>query len=779
MRRLASVKKRKRLFVATVAILAVCTATGFAAHLRALLPSGWHIAPPTGNMVTIGTLPTGIAMSRDGARAFVLETGYQKPALRIIDARSLQTLRTVQLANAFGAPVRDPNDDGVWVGATSSFQDQLAHINTDTGFVDRTVSLPIPFFASALAFSPDGKTLAVAGDLGNRVAFVDVEHGVISALTPVGRHPAAIVYAPDGLRVFVADRAESQIDVIDTKRAVVTSRITVGLHPAALAVDERNLYVADSDDDDITVVSLATRKVVQRARLPFAEQGIVGSSPDAIVLAGDRLYVACGAANAVAVYERSAKGLTAVGALPTGWYPTAIGIATGDALLVADGKGEGSHANPGFRASGQRDYIANNLVGSIRRIDRPSDAALRDGIAAVESLGAPYARRAPPASSIVRPNGPIKHVVYVIKENRTYDQILGDVAEADGDPSLVMFGAEITPNEHALARRFGVFDRFFTDAHVSADGHSWSMGAFANDYLERMWPSNYAHRRPFYDFEDGAEAAVPHAGYLWDAAERAGISYRNYGEFVTAGPSETGVPTSTTHAGLQGHTDFQFPTFDMNLRDVDRYTEWKHEFDEFEAARNLPALEVVRFPRDHTAGTQTGKNTPQAMVADNDQAVGMLVDAVSHSRDWASTAIFVLEDDAQNGADHVDEQRSTFYLVSPYAIGGIVHQHYSTSSVLRTMEIILGLAPLSPYDAGAKPLTEAFRAEADQRGFDYIPARINTNAKNASTAYRASDSNHLSFADADEVDDGTLNDILWGSVMGKTHARPRVGTFRE
>jgi len=748
------------------AILAVTVATsGFAAIAPVMLPNGWRLAPSTGAAVTVGTLPTGIATSRDGTRAFVLETGYRKPALRILDTRSLRTLRVVELSNAYGTPVRDPQGDGVWIAATSSFADQIAHVDTNVGRVDRTVSLPIPFAASALAFSPDGKTLAVAGDLANRVAFIDVASGTISATVATGRHPAALAYASGGDRLFVADRAESQLDVIDTARAVVVARVAVGLHPAALAVDGRNLYVANSDDDDISVVSIADGSNVQRVPLPFGSHAVVGSSPDALFLADDRLYVPCGAANAVAVFGRSTSGLTPLGAISTGWYPTSIAAAVDDALLIVNGKGEGSHANPDFRPSAHRGYIADNLVGSVRRIDRPTDGELREQLAQLGFLGAPDANRAPRArSSVVRGDGPIKHVIYVVKENRTYDQVLGDIAEADGDPGLVMFGEHVTPNQHALARRFGIFDRFFTSSHVSADGHNWTMGAFANDYLERMWPANYAQRRPVYDFEDGAEASVPHAGYLWDAAERAGITYRNYGEFMAAGPTVTGVPTSTTQRGLQTHTDFNFPTFDMNLRDVDRYAEWKREFDAFERAGRLPQLEIVRFPRDHTAGTKSGQNTPAAMVADNDQAVGKLVDAVSHSRDWPTTAVFVLEDDAQNGPDHVDEQRSTFYLISPYAAGGLLHRQYTTASVLRTIETILGLAPLSTYDTGAVPLDEAFTSSPRLGAYDALAAKVDLGAKNTATAYRANDSNHLNFAEADRIDAQTLNDILRGSV---------------
>jgi DNA-binding beta-propeller fold protein YncE len=762
--------------VVCATIVAGAIAVAGARIAPTLLPNGWQLAPAGTTVAALGTFPSGLALSRDRTRAFVLETGYRKPALRVIDARTLTTLHQTTLANAYGAPLRDPDGDGVWIGATSAYQEQIAHIDTTTGRVDRTVSLPIPFYAAALAVSPDGALLAVAGDQANRVALIDRARGSIVATIPTGRHPAALAWTSDG-RLFVADRAESQLDVIDVNRHVVSGTVAVGLHPAALAVDGDRLYVADADDDDIATVSLATQTVVARTPLPFERRGIVGSSPDALVLDADRLYVPCGAANAVAVFRTTAHGLVPLGAIPTGWYPTAIAPTADGALLVLNAKGEGSHANPGYSASSRRDYIAGNLIGSIRRIERPDDTALRAGIGAVESLGAPFALRSPSASPIVRRDGPIKHVIYIVKENRTYDQVLGDLPQADGRPDLVMFGATITPNEHALARRFGIFDRFFTDAHVSADGHNWSLAAFANDYLEHTWPANYAGRRSFYDVEDGAEATIPHAGYLWDDARRAGISYRNYGEFVTAGPTDDGVPTSTSHPGLQGHTDTNFPTFDMGLRDVDRFAEWKREFDAFEQTRTLPQLEIVRFPRDHTAGTQSGKNTPQAMAADNDQAVGLLAAAVSHSPDWASTAIFVLEDDAQSGPDHVDEQRSTLYLISPYARGGVIHDHFTTSSVLRTIEMLLGLAPLSPYDAGAAPLSTAFRPTPDLRPVDVLPPLTDLNAVNSPTAYRAADSDRLDFAHADEVDPGTLNDILWGSILGPSRPRPDVGEF--
>jgi YVTN family beta-propeller protein len=757
--------------LAIVGLLCVAAVTLAAGQLAGItLPNGWLLSPTPPHTVAVGTLPTGIVLARDGSKAFVLETGFRKPQLRILDARTLADQAVIPLPNAYGAPLRDPAGDGMWIANTQTFGDQVAHFNPALGRFDRTVSLPVPFSASALARSPNGKLLAVTGDLAGRVALVDLAQGTVSGdPIAVGLHPAAVQFSADGRELYVANRGERSLDVIDVAQRRIMTHIRVGLHPAALLVTPDRVYAADTDDDDIAVIDPVAHAVIARVPLPFALRGVVGASPNAIVRDGYRLYVTCGAANAVAVFKIARGTLIPLGAIPAGWYPTAIAVDSATkSLLIVNGKGEGGHPNSGYRsgaAPGDRgQYVAAQLTGSVRRIPRPSDVALRDGLADVLALGAPFAHGTLPPSPVVRAHGPISHVIYIVKENRSYDQILGDDTAGDGDPSLVWFGREITPNQHALADRFGLFDRFFVNAHVSADGHNWSMGAFANDYLERMWPANYANRRPFYDFDDGDGASIPHAGFLWDDAARHKVSFRDYGEWVTAGPNGDGTPTQSAQRNLQRNLDPRYPTFDLTITDVSRVSEWKREFDAFERSRTLPALEIVRLPRDHTAGTRVGENTPQAMVADNDRAVGLLVDAVSHSPDWGSTAIFILEDDAQDGPDHVDEQRSTLYIASPYAAGGLRHEQYTTASVLRTMEIILGLSPMSPYDAGAVPLNAAFTATPDLRPFDVVNPGIDLNAKNAKTAYRAADSARMDFAHADDVNDDVLNDILKHAV---------------
>lgn len=755
----------------------------FAAPGLTLLPTGWSIRGADGPVTTVGTLPSGLVMSHDGAHIIELEAGFRKPALRVLDAATLKELRSVTLSGAYGAPLRDRDGDGVWVSVAGAFQEQIAHVDTVTGTVDRDVSLPLPFFPVALARAPDG-TLAVAGDLGNRVAFVDPVAERIAGSVAVGRHPAALAFSPDGRTLYVANRGESQVDVVDAAARAVQARITVGLHPAALAIGAQRLYVADSDDDDVAVIDLASRRVIARVPLPFARADAVGASPNALALDGDRLYVTCGAANAIAVFRTTAAGLAPLGAIPVGWYPTAVAVDRAHhALYVANGKGESGHPNPGYDPNGPPfaiattapdQFIANQLRGSIRRIAIPDDAALGRGTADVRALAQ---HEAVPPSAVVRAGGPIRHVIYVIKENRSYDQVLGDIPGADGDPRLVLFGEKITPNQHALAHRFGVFDNFFENAHTSADGHNWATAAFANDYVEKTWPIGAAERRRTYDFEDGAEAAAPHAGYLWDVAAARGVTLRNYGEFVTAGPNKP-TPVSVADDALRARTDRSFATYDLTIPDVERYAEWKREFDAYERTGTLPQLEIVRFARDHTYGTRPDRGTPEAMVADNDLAVGRLVEAVSHAPDWRSTAIFVIEDDAQFGPDHVDEQRAPFYLISPYAAGGVQHGRYTQASVLRTIEILLGLPPMSAYDAGARPLTAAFRTHPDVRAFDALPARVDVNAKNPSYAYRAADSARLDFNHADRADAGTLNDILWHAIKGARATPPPFGAFR-
>ncbi|MGA1369470.1 MAG: alkaline phosphatase family protein [Blastocatellia bacterium] len=382
---------------------------------------------------------------------------------------------------------------------------------------------------------------------------------------------------------------------------------------------------------------------------------------------------------------------------------------------------------------------------------------------------------------------PIKHVIYVIKENRTYDQVLGDLKEGNGDPSLCIFGEDVTPNQHALAREFVLLDNFYVDAEVSADGHNWSMGAYATDYVEKTWPTNYSRRGRTYDYEGSKKIARPTGGYIWDYCARAGISYRSYGEFVgirdvkAGGGGEAdqardrapGSETYTSEDALKGHFSPTFPPYNLAIQDVTRFERWLEEFRAYEANGNLPQFQIVRFGNDHTQGTRIGVPTPRAYVADNDLAVGRLVEAVSNSQYWASTAIFILEDDAQNGSDHVDAHRSIAFVVSPYTKRRFVDSTmYTTSSMLRTMELILGLPPMSQYDAAATPMFHSFTEKPDLTPFRHRPIRYPWTEVNGPNAPAAERSAQFDFSREDTLPDIEFNEIIWKSVKGADSVMP-------
>lgn len=714
----------RRLLVAA-ALLALTTG---ALTLRAkILPSNWALSPATSAMSVTGTMPQGIAISPDHTHLAIVEAGFTPPALRIVDIPSLATSAVIPLKDAFGIPQWRNKKTVVVAGASAN---GALSVDLDT----KTVT-PIPGADWATAVNASATAVVTTSDTRNTLTF---DNGTSLS---VGKHPGAIARFGDGY--YVANRGESTVSYKKTT-------IAVDLHPSALLANGNMLYVACADADTVDVIEVKSQRVI--ARIPVGLPQGPGASPNALAMAGDgTLYVTLGAENAVAAIRND----RVVARVPTGWYPTGVAVDARN-VYVIDGKGEGSHPNPRFTAGhGDAQYVARLLVGSLRSIPRARFTAS----STAQVIANIPATRPPHAATVVRANGPIKHIIYIIKENRTYDQVLGDVKGANGDPKLTWFGQRVTPNQHAIAQRFGVFDAAYADAQVSADGHNWSTAAFANDYLERFWPPEYGGRRALYDFEDGATASTPRNGYLWDQADRQHVTLRDYGEFVTYAPLGGGYVT-TSMPGLQGKIDPKYPPFDMLVSDDSRVNEWLHEFKRYVAANNLPSLEIVRLPNDHTAGTRRLMPSPKAFVAQNDHAFGRIVDAVSHSRYWPSTAIFAIEDDAQNGPDHVDAQRTTMYVASPYAAPGVHHAHYSTSSLLHTMELMLGLKPLSIYDSVAPPMYDAFGTKANLAPYSVIAPGTSLTATNTGREYGSAISAGIDLRHADTFDPATLNDIL-------------------
>jgi hypothetical protein len=438
-----------------------------------------------------------------------------------------------------------------------------------------------------------------------------------------------------------------------------------------------------------------------------------------------------------------------------------------------------------FGANRTEQYIAGLFRGTLGIIDLPEGKALEKqmrswtaqalacsplradaSVVASRPVGNPIPQR--PGDS-----SPIKYCIYIVKENRTYDQVLGDLPQGNGDPSLCLFPEEVTPNHHQLAREFGLLDNFYVESEVSADGHEWTMGAYASDFVEKFWPLSYGHGNSGkfpYPSEGNYPIAAPAGGYLWDRAREAGVTYRSYGEFVH-NASSPDQPARAKVMSLEGHIDPWFRGFDMAYSDIKRAERFISELGRFEAEGEMPRLQIVRLPNDHTHGATSGFLTPQAYVAQNDVAFGRLIEAVSRSKFWPQTAIFVVEDDAQNGPDHVDAHRTIAFVISPYSRRGAVDSTlYSTSSMLRTMELILGLQPMSQFDAAARPMFSCLQATPDFRPYVALAPRISLESKNTRQAWGG----HLKldFSKEDAADDLMLNEIVWRSVRGADSAMP-------
>ena len=371
---------------------------------------------------------------------------------------------------------------------------------------------------------------------------------------------------------------------------------------------------------------------------------------------------------------------------------------------------------------------------------------------------------------------PIKHVIYVVRENRTYDQVFGDLPAGNGDARFCLFGEDVTPNAHALAREFVLLDNFYADGEVSADGHEWTMAGYATDFVEKMWPLNYGHnagKKYDYPSEGRYPVAAPANGYLWNRAAEAGVSYRTYGEFTRDGEGTADKPARPSLPVLRGHVDEPYPSWSTDIPDARRADRFAAVLAECERTGEMPRLQVVQLPGDHTAGGSAGQRTPTAMVAENDLALGRLVESVSHSKFWADTVILVLEDDAQNGPDHVDAHRIPALVISPWTKRGAVDSTlYSTTSMLRTIELILGLQPMSQYDAAAAPMWASFQNQPELAPFVARPARVDVKALNPRSGWAARASRHMDFTQPDRVDDLALNEVIWRSVRGETDPVP-------
>jgi DNA-binding beta-propeller fold protein YncE len=789
---------RQRLAVAALSVLALAAAAfavrgrlvpGRQADGATLLANGWRITP-AGRAVNVGTLPLALALTPGGGRVLALTSGYATEGLVTIDAARWTVTDSLALsATWLGLAVR--KDGAAFVsGGTTNRVWRLAESGGRWARADSVVLADsgASLFASGLALAPNGGRLAVVADLCDSVYLLGAAPLRRLAAAATGSHPYTALFSRDGRTLYISNWGDSTISVYGVADQTLTPRgaLAVPPRPSALALsrDGRTLFVAHAAADVVTLVDLREERVAHTVALGLTARAPHGSGPNALALAPDgrTLYVANADNNDVAVVRLGGEdGPQVAGLIPTAWYPTAVALSRdGRTLYVANGKGTGAGPNPrGPNAPDAKpgQYIAALLVGSVSRIPVPDAAALGRYTRQVMA-NSPYRDELlaripwPGRSPVPRAAGdssPVRHVVYVIRENRTYDQVLGDDPRGDGDPRLAIFGDSVTPNAHALARTFVLFDNFYVNGDVSADGHLWSDAAYAGDYNEKTWPANYSGRRGW-DFNAGLPALDPLAGYLWDDARRAGVTVRNYGE-MTEWDNAAGRARSDDK-GLERVTDVHYVGWDLTVPDSVRVDEFLRELAAAEASGTLPSLMILDLPQDHTYGRQPGRPTPRSMVAENDRALGRLIDALSHSRFWGSTAVFVLEDDAQNGPDHVDAHRSPLLVASPWLRRGMVDStFYTTASVLRTIELILGLAPMSQYDAAAMPLLPAFTTDADSSAWTSLPSRWPLGEVNPLSQHSSLDPRL--FRAPDLADENVLNREIWLSVRRDPMPTPR------
>jgi len=777
-----------------------------------LLNSGWRIQPP-GVQVPVGTMPMSSALSPDGKFLLVLNGGYNPPTVSVIDVAAEKEVGRTPVADAWLGLTFSPKGDFVYVGGGS--RASVYEFKYANGALAASRTFPIVpeakrtarDFIGDVAMSPDGRLIYAADLFHDSVAVINPQSGMVIERFKTGRRPYRILFHPDGKSFFATSWTDGTLGHYQADNGSLLTTVRLAPHPTDIvwrtgalepvegeAPIVARLFVAAANTNNVYSIGVTASKalrVLESINVAMTPRQPLGMTPSGLGLSpdGKQLYVSCSDANAVAVADVSLDRTEVRGFIPTGWYPMAVRALTNGKLVVLNGRGVGSHPNPrGPNPTKKRppddQYVGRIQTGTVAFLPVPDEQQLgvysRTVLAnsayndnKLENAGIPAGNPIP-----ARPGdrSPIQHVIYVVKENRTYDQMLGDMKEGNGDPSLVLFGERVTPNHHKLAREFVLLDNFYVNSDVSADGHSWSTAAIASDYVQKLWPNSYAGRRRFYDYEGQEQTAYPGAGYLWTNAAARQITMRNYGYFVdntkvaaTEGAQITGVRDPV----LSKVTNANFRGFDMDYTDVDRVKVFLSDLAEFEKTGQMPRLLILRIGNDHTSGTTAGKIAPLSAVADNDYALGMLVESVSRSRFWGSTAIFVLEDDAQNGADHVDSHRSPAFVISPYVKRKVVDgTMYNTTSMLRTMELILGMNPMTHFDAGARPMHAAFQSTANPAPYTAEKPRIPLDDRNPAQSATAGRSAKLDFSKEDQIDDDELNDILWVAIRGTTPPVP-------
>ena len=779
----------------------VRTTVGLAPNTN-LLFNGWGLTP-AGKHVAISDLPLKMIVSPDKKMLLAASGGFNNTGLSVLDIAKRQRAQFFPLPEVWNGLAFSADGKRIFVSGGDSgqiYQFSYAAGKVECIATNKPAADEELVFLAGITVHPKTGKLYVCNEANHEIWVVNPKTLFREAAVTVGEHPHSCAFGADGRHLYVSNWGGRSVSVVDTQKNRRVRDIAVGIRPNDLAVSkDGSIFVACSGDNTVHVIQTKalensgeeasparrlpenTREIISTSLYPQSPEG---STPDAVAVSpdGKTLFVANADNNSVLVVDisnslfedaqRNGESVSVVnGFIPVGWYPSAVCVSPdSQTLFVGNGKGLVSRANfpstdPALVKKKNRnsspafDYIPRTLEGSVSFIARPDAAQM---VAYTEQVrrNSPYTpeslHRAPIPSVSVIPDHvgqpcPIKHVLYIIKENRTYDQVFGDMTNAvgqrvgNGDRSATLYGERVTPNHHQLARDYVLLDNLYCNSEVSVDGHSWCDAAMATDFNQRSWIISYSKHGKL---PGNAEMETPSAGYLWDLCKRNGVSFKSYGEGSRKVPSEN-----------RGRW--------TGARDMDKVKWWIQDLQAAEKTGNLPQFMIMSLGEDHTKGTTPDAFTPDACVASNDLGLGRLVEAASKSKYWSEIAIFVIEDDAQNGPDHVDAHRTVGLVISPYCKRGAVDSTmYSTASMVRTIELILGLPPLTQYDAGATPMFNCFGTSAQPSVYEPLMPSVDLNTKNTAKSPGAKESAKMDFRDYDRAPEDALNRILWAAAKG-------------
>lgn len=790
---------RKLLFIvcALLQTLIVLSQENSALNKKVQLPNGWKLSP-AGKSLALGDLPLNMAVSKSKKLMAVTNNGQSKQSLQLIDLVYNKIVDTISIDKSWLGIVFSADEKYLYAsGGNDNWILQYGIANKKFKLID-SIKLgdkwPNKISPAGMCIDDAHQKLYVVTKDDSALYTINLLTKKVIQKIKLIAEAYTCVLSPIKNELYISCWGGEKILVLNTISNQIVKEFKVGVHPNDFCVarNGKTMYVANGEDNSVSVVDLGKYKEVEVLNTALYPNAPAGSSTNGVALSDDEktLYVANADNNYLAVFDVSEKlESRSKGFIPVGWYPTAVKFIHGK-IYVTNGKGFSSFPNPLgpdpynrgaqmayqqglLKSVNDKQYIGGLMKGTLSIINTPSEKQLGLYSKAVYE-NTPYTKQNEQLSNaevgsvipqkIGQPSA-IKHVFYIVKENRTYDQVLGDIPEGNGDTTLTLFGEKITPNQHALAKEFVLLDNFYVNGEVSADGHNWTLGGYANDYLEKNWVTSYGGRGGNYDAEGNREMANNKNGFIWDFAKRAGVSYRTYGEF--ADDYEPNIPV------LKNHFCTYYTSWDQNVRDTTRVGQWKRDFDSLLAINAVPQLNTLRLINDHTEGMRLGRPSPYAHVADNDLAVGMFVDYLSKSPIWNESVVFILEDDAQNGPDHIDAHRSPLYIAGGFVKTGYVdHNMYSTSSVLKTIELILGMQPMSQYDAAANTLWKCFNKTANHKAFTTRSNQWDLNEKNTAHTAMQRKSESFNFKKEDSINDHDFNEVLWKGLKGEMAILP-------